>query len=332
MRRTSRSPIRAMTRARLPRSASRWRARSPFLGARRRARRAGEPRAARARRQAGGAAATGSRRRPAPRGRLPAVGAAPRRAWAIAEGGGKAILLLNRRGVAPALHCRACGSTLRCTNCDVALVLHADRSLRCHHCGHAEGEPETCPVCRSSELARLGAGTQRLERELAAKLPELEVIRLDGDAAERPGVMALRQPSASREHRVVLVDAKWLRAAIAPGRSAASPSRRITSNSGSFAASSRSSAGCPRRDAPARSSDTRDMSRARPPRGRSGDSEVNGRRAARARRRSFVQRSVDPHARQWQCRRDAAPIQEKDGLPPPSAIAPSSARSGADSG
>src|SRR6266550_7772215 len=34
----------------------------------------------------------------------------------IAEGGGKAILLLNRRGVAPALHCRACGVTLRCVN------------------------------------------------------------------------------------------------------------------------------------------------------------------------------------------------------------------------
>ncbi len=33
---------------------------------------------------------------------------------AIAESRGKAILLLNRRGVAPALHCRACGSTLRC--------------------------------------------------------------------------------------------------------------------------------------------------------------------------------------------------------------------------
>src|SRR5919199_757825 len=95
---------------------------------------------------------------------------------AIAERGGKAILLLNRRGVAPALHCRACGSTLRCENCDVALVLHADRALRCHHCGYAEPEAETCPVCGSTELARLGAGTQRLEPELEAPVPELERI------------------------------------------------------------------------------------------------------------------------------------------------------------
>jgi len=43
----------------------------------------------------------------------------------VAENRTKAILLLNRRGVAPALHCRACGTTIRCPNCDVALVLHA---------------------------------------------------------------------------------------------------------------------------------------------------------------------------------------------------------------
>ena len=63
----------------------------------------------------------------------------------LAERGGKAILLLNRRGLAPAVHCRACGVTRRCPNCDVALTLHDDRSLRCHHCGRAERMGETCP-------------------------------------------------------------------------------------------------------------------------------------------------------------------------------------------
>src|SRR6185437_7292043 len=36
----------------------------------------------------------------------------------VAERGGRAILLLNRRGIAPAVHCRACGETRRCANCD----------------------------------------------------------------------------------------------------------------------------------------------------------------------------------------------------------------------
>jgi primosomal protein N' (replication factor Y) (superfamily II helicase) len=124
---------------------------------------------------------------------------------AIAEGGGKAILLLNRRGVAPALHCRACGTTLRCHNCDVALVLHRDRRLRCHHCGAAEPEPDTCPACGSPELARLGAGTQRLERELEAKLPELERIRLDADAVQRPGALAAALARFAATDRAVLV-------------------------------------------------------------------------------------------------------------------------------
>jgi primosomal protein N' (replication factor Y) (superfamily II helicase) len=124
---------------------------------------------------------------------------------AIAEGGGKAILLLNRRGVAPALHCRACGTTLRCDNCDVALVLHQDHRLRCHHCGAVEPEPDTCPACGSAELARLGAGTQRLERELEAKLPELERIRLDADAVLRPGALAAALTRFAAADRVVLV-------------------------------------------------------------------------------------------------------------------------------
>jgi primosomal protein N' (replication factor Y) (superfamily II helicase) len=124
---------------------------------------------------------------------------------AIAERGGKAILLLNRRGVAPALHCRACGTTLRCESCDVALVLHQDRTLRCHHCGAAEPEPDICPHCRSPELARIGAGTQRVERELEARVPELERIRLDADVVDRPGALAQTLARFAASDRVVLV-------------------------------------------------------------------------------------------------------------------------------
>jgi len=123
----------------------------------------------------------------------------------VAEGGGKAILLLNRRGVAPALHCRACGETRRCANCDVALVLHRDDALHCHHCGVVEPAPESCPACGSVELARIGAGTQRLERELEAHVPELERFRLDADAIDRPGEPAatLRR-FADSEHAVLV--------------------------------------------------------------------------------------------------------------------------------
>jgi primosomal protein N' (replication factor Y) (superfamily II helicase) len=123
----------------------------------------------------------------------------------IAERGGKAILLLNRRGIAPALHCRACGSTFRCPDCDVALVLHRDERLRCHHCAYAEAAPSECPACLSVELARIGAGTQRLERELATKVPELELIRLDADTASRPEELAASLRRFRETDRVVLL-------------------------------------------------------------------------------------------------------------------------------
>jgi len=107
----------------------------------------------------------------------------------LADGGGRAILLLNRRGVAPAIHCRACGLTRRCGRCDVSLTLHSDGALHCHHCGHVEPVPRSCPACGSVDLARIGAGTQRLVTELERRVPELELHRLDADVTARPGAV-----------------------------------------------------------------------------------------------------------------------------------------------
>jgi len=104
----------------------------------------------------------------------------------LSDGRGKAVLLLNRRGVAPAIHCRACGQTFRCDQCDVALTLHGDGRLHCHHCGFTVEAPDRCPTYGSTELARLGAGTEHLEAELAAQFPDLELIRLDADTISDP--------------------------------------------------------------------------------------------------------------------------------------------------
>ena len=68
----------------------------------------------------------------------------------VAERGGRAILLLNRRGMSGAIHCRSCGTTRRCRSCDIALTLHADSRLHCHHCGYATELPASCPECSSA--------------------------------------------------------------------------------------------------------------------------------------------------------------------------------------
>jgi primosomal protein N' (replication factor Y) len=100
--------------------------------------------------------------------------------------GGKAIVLLNRRGWSNFLSCGSCGRVWMCPNCDVALVLHrSGDNVACHHCGHRERVPSTCPDCGSVSVARHGAGTERLEHELATALADdgFPVLRLDADSA-----------------------------------------------------------------------------------------------------------------------------------------------------
>ncbi len=105
----------------------------------------------------------------------------------VAKGGGKAILMLNRRGWSPHIACRSCGEARECPDCDVSLVLHGREDLRCHHCGHSERLPESCPECGSVSLARVGAGTERVTAEIEQRLAPLPVFRLDSDAAAASG-------------------------------------------------------------------------------------------------------------------------------------------------
>jgi primosomal protein N' (replication factor Y) (superfamily II helicase) len=104
----------------------------------------------------------------------------------------KAIVLLNRRGWSNFLSCRSCGEVWSCPHCDVALVLHRGQGLlACHHCGHRQRLPERC-ACGSGTLARHGAGTERLEHDLAATLDDggFPVFRLDADTVANAGGVA----------------------------------------------------------------------------------------------------------------------------------------------
>jgi primosomal protein N' (replication factor Y) len=117
-----------------------------------------------------------------------APGLHPLTAEALAEvraSNSKAIVLLNRRGWSNFLTCRSCGRVWSCPQCDVALVLHrAEDRVACHHCGHSEPAPRRCE-CGSTSVARHGAGTERVQHDLARTLDdgEFPVFRLDADTA-----------------------------------------------------------------------------------------------------------------------------------------------------
>jgi primosomal protein N' (replication factor Y) len=114
----------------------------------------------------------------------------PRTRAALAElaaEGGKGIVLINRRGWSPHLACRECGRVWECRDCDVSLVLHRVSGLHCHHCGHTEAAPRSCPDCGSVSLARAGSGTERIEELVAQAAAPLPAFRLDSDSAAGPG-------------------------------------------------------------------------------------------------------------------------------------------------
>jgi primosomal protein N' (replication factor Y) len=106
----------------------------------------------------------------------------------VAEKRQKAVLFLNRRGFASFLLCRECGFVPECEACATSLTYHdVGKRLVCHHCGAVRPVPAKCPRCGSPYLRQFGAGTQRVEAELATLLPDLPIVRMDADTTTGKG-------------------------------------------------------------------------------------------------------------------------------------------------
>jgi primosomal protein N' (replication factor Y) (superfamily II helicase) len=96
--------------------------------------------------------------------------------------GEQCILLLNRRGYATFVQCRACGNVWHCEQCNVSLTYHRGRRrLVCHYCLHEEAPPDRCGECRSDDIAFRGVGTEQVEREVAELFPRARLARMDVD-------------------------------------------------------------------------------------------------------------------------------------------------------
>jgi primosomal protein N' (replication factor Y) len=104
--------------------------------------------------------------------------------------GEQSLLLLNRRGYAPVLHCQACGWKSGCAHCSAWRVFHkADRTLRCHHCGLSERVPRACPDCGNLDIAPIGRGTEKLQEQLGELLPGARIGRIDADSTRAAGAL-----------------------------------------------------------------------------------------------------------------------------------------------
>ena len=112
--------------------------------------------------------------------------------------GEQSMLLLNRRGYAPVLHCADCGWKSECRHCSAFRVFHKiDRTLRCHHCGFTERVPRACPACGNADIAPLGRGTEQLEEHLTELLASVQrpdgsavrISRIDADSTRLKGAL-----------------------------------------------------------------------------------------------------------------------------------------------
>lgn len=110
------------------------------------------------------------------------------------------VLLVNRRGYASHVFCRACGYVATCRHCSVSLVFHrfprknsnthsSKGFLSCHHCGFERANFDLCPQpeCKSSFIKEYGLGTQKVEEAVLETFPEARVVRLDSDVTLKKG-------------------------------------------------------------------------------------------------------------------------------------------------
>ena len=96
------------------------------------------------------------------------------------EEGKQSILFLNRRGNSRALVCIDCRTIPECPRCNVRLTFHSANSrLMCHYCGHSEPAPTRCSC--GGPMKQLGTGTQKVQEELTALFPGIQVDRMDTD-------------------------------------------------------------------------------------------------------------------------------------------------------
>ena len=93
------------------------------------------------------------------------------------------LFFLNRRGYAPFMICKACGSKLDCPNCSIFLTFHKHiNKAMCHHCGYKSSVNSKCiKTDQSCDYQMYGPGVEKIYAELKQIFPEKKIKILSSD-------------------------------------------------------------------------------------------------------------------------------------------------------
>ena len=93
------------------------------------------------------------------------------------------ILILNRKAFSNLLKCKDCGNIPTCPNCSISLNYYKyDNRLKCHYCGYEKRFDNTCDECGGHKMRQIGAGTEKIEEELATAFPSARIVRVDSES------------------------------------------------------------------------------------------------------------------------------------------------------
>ena len=116
------------------------------------------------------------------------------------EPGRPVVAVLNRKGRARLLACRACGSVAACAHCGAAVAqARGESDLHCGHCG--QRRPLLCLECGAIRLALLRPGVSRLAEELTA-LAGRPVVEVSADTDTDGAAESLLIGTEAVLHRV----------------------------------------------------------------------------------------------------------------------------------
>ena len=96
--------------------------------------------------------------------------------------GDQILFFINRRGFAPYLICKKCGSKLICPNCSLYLTFHKLKNKAvCHHCAHERGLKTKCKFNSDCEYLMYGPGVEKIFEEVKAIFPDKKIKIFSSD-------------------------------------------------------------------------------------------------------------------------------------------------------